>query len=568
MGEVLVVDRPAPLDVVELGAAELSELAERRADLSLHVVLPESAFTRALETAETPVDADDPASLPDYLAREEYQRSLEGYRTLGALALASEVDTSEGRLAKEALRRMWTTSLAEILENDEEFRGFFEINDLYDYQIHDGMVMAAPGKPMAGMVRDGARKSRVEAAADPRMKTQANRDEADVYNAERVDQIVAGETSVNTRFVISKSPRHALAADPEFWKSKGYREGLAFGQLYYAGENMLAGTFSIDNVDDAVFDQVLGECGVAIPEGRISDYTVLDGVERTFDNREQALAFVREFRARCYALQGNTRHRQSVNEFMNDHASRIDAAFGALCLPLAESVESGRKHETIHTFASGLLQAEEDLKPEVVAQLRTICASETFTDDDGRLMAGLTLYAAAEELYEDARRLVKGEASPIKNIAMVGSGADIAQHLAGRVRMGVEAGRSHGSSCAGVTDISNKRDKETGIDDDLLNPQDAYGGRDQSETNRIPAQIRCIKCRKYSPREKVVHTNVRQPSKDYWGCPHCRYKIDVCTGKVLRESNIDNDNSQALGERLLALVSQAERPDTPQSNDN
>lgn len=487
MGEGLVLDRPAPPTVVELDAAGLERLAEQQSADSLHVVLPEAAFG---VTVEQPA-AEDPTVLPDHLAREEYQRSLEAYRTLGALALQEQLDTPEGRAAQEGLRRMWVTSLAEILENDEEFRGFFEINDYYEYEVQDKHVMAAPGKPMVELVRDGARKSRAEAATDPRMTTQANRDDADVFNAERVDGMVAGDVAANTRFVVSKSPRKAMADDPEFWKSKGYRNGLAFGQLYFFdGAKVGAGTFSIDNVDDAVFDQVLAEYNVKIPAGRTSDYAVLDGVERIFDSREQALAFAREFRARCYALQGDTRHRQSVNEFMDARAARIDAAFDALCVPLSESVESKQKHQVIHTFVSGLLEAEENLKPEAAVQLRAICASETFTDDDGRLLAGLTLYAIAEELYDDAQRLVKGESSKPQEDATLGrasDGAAIAQHLAGRVRTGVAAGRDHGGACAGMTSISNKLKKtgeEEDENDDERNPQAAYGGKgNESKAN-------------------------------------------------------------------------------------
>lgn len=486
MGEALVIDRPAPPSVVELDAAALSELADQHSELALQAMFPEAALA-SLATKDEVDTSDDPTSLPEHLAREEYQRSLEAYRTLGALALANELNTPEGQAAKEALRRMWVTSLAEILENDEEFRGFFEINDQYEYEVKDGRVMAAPGKPMVDLVRDGARKSRAEAAADPRMVTQANRDEADVVNAERVDEIADGQAAANARFVVSKSPRQAMATDPDFWKRKGYREGLAFGQLYYAeGGALLAGTFSIDNVDDEVFDQVLGEHGVQIPGDRTSDYAVMDGIERNFDSREEALAFVQAFRARCYQVQGDTRHRQSVNEFMDERADRIDAAFNALCMPLSESVESGRKHETIQTFATGLLSGADNLKPEVVAQLRTMCSGEAFTDDDGRLLASLTLYAIAEELYEDARRLVHGEPADATADAVIlntRSENEVAQHLAGRVRVGVEAGRTHGGSCGGVTDISNKR-KENGEDDELnpdRDPQAAFGGRGNAE---------------------------------------------------------------------------------------
>lgn len=46
------------------------------------------------------------------------------------------------------------------------------------------------------------------------------------------------------------------------------------------------------------------------------------------------------------------------------------------------------------------------------------------------------------------------------------------------------------------------------------------------EDSQIPNRIRCIECRKESPKATVV-------LKDSWRCPHCKYEIDVCTGAVL-----------------------------------
>lgn len=61
----------------------------------------------------------------------------------------------------------------------------------------------------------------------------------------------------------------------------------------------------------------------------------------------------------------------------------------------------------------------------------------------------------------------------------------------------------------------------------------AGGGGEASaasgEQEDIPKEIRCIKCGKFSPREKVV-------GKDSWHCPHCQYEVDICTGAVMHES--------------------------------
>lgn len=43
--------------------------------------------------------------------------------------------------------------------------------------------------------------------------------------------------------------------------------------------------------------------------------------------------------------------------------------------------------------------------------------------------------------------------------------------------------------------------------------------------------LRCIKCRQYVPKEKVV-------KKDCWECPRCNHKVDICSGKVINEGSI------------------------------
>lgn len=495
MGEVIaVVGQPLPSGMVELGIAEYQQRAARQASAILGLVLPRAHLDWSLPS--TPAVADtlpfqalgialdaaqqnpETTPLPDHLTRESYQRSLEAYRKVGALALQGEVETPEGHAALEGLRRMWYTTLAEMLENNPDFRGLFEITDTYDYQVQGGQVMASATQAMVDMVRDGARVSEAEAIKDPRMLSQAKRDQADVYNAERVDQLVADTSAqhreaVNTRFVVSKSPRKAMQEYPEFWKAKGYREGLSFGQLYYTGSKgeLFAATLSIDGVDDAIIDQVSAEYGAAVPADRDPDFSVLDGVETSFSSKEEALAFARRFRARCYELQGDTRQRLSVNEFMEVHADRLQAIFAAFCPPLAEAIQSGKKPGIIDRFVHELLHSAPKIKSEAVVQLRAIASSNHLTDDDGRLIAGLTLHAAAEELYPDARALATSGRKGLiqEKTPQLATGVwtgvtpiDIAQHMANRIRIGVEAGRTHGGGCAGNVGIG--REKTGGLE--------------------------------------------------------------------------------------------------------
>lgn len=64
-------------------------------------------------------------------------------------------------------------------------------------------------------------------------------------------------------------------------------------------------------------------------------------------------------------------------------------------------------------------------------------------------------------------------------------------------------------------------------------PQTAFAGVDQtgerSENDKVPSIIKCIACKRPSPKEKVVKAKS-------WCCPHCKYEVDICTGQVIHES--------------------------------
>lgn len=87
--------------------------------------------------------------------------------------------------------------------------------------------------------------------------------------------------------------------------------------------------------------------------------------------------------------------------------------------------------------------------------------------------------------------------------------------------------RAHATAITGSCPISERSRNGSDGNDATANGLDSGSER---AGNDIPSIIRCIRCRKFSSRSEVVH-------KDFWCCPKCTYKVDVCTGKVLHESN-------------------------------
>ncbi len=414
-----------------------------------------------------------------WLDRESYQESLIPHRAVGACALRGCLETPEGERAVERLRRDFWTSLVEIFENEKDFRGAFEVNDIYEYAVQDEKVMSLDGRPMVELIEDGARKSREAVANDPLMETQANRDAADIPNARRNDEIASGRTPSNSRMVVSRHLGEAIERNPDYWRKKGYREGLSFIQLFYFdGSKMRAGTFSIVDVKDDTFRSVMAEHNWLIPENESGDAWVKHGLEQKFESWEEAEAFAKAFRRRCYEKQGDTRQRQSVNDFLDAHRFRIERTIQAVHVPLSESIVAGTKNPAVHDHVSGLLQNPRGLKADTIKRLEQIAATDTFDDESGRFLIGFVLYGLAENLYKSLQAFAD-QTKPAQQWKQVGvlshslTNGQIIQQLVHGTLIGAQAGRKHGGPCPGVVDISAGFEKELAT---LLNPQEAYGG--------------------------------------------------------------------------------------------
>lgn len=533
-------------DEVARGVADIEALLRLEAiitsdvDASLGVngVAAETAKLRSAVGDTSECDVAPEADLPENLAREKYNRSLRAYRALGRLARTGQLNTEKGRAARENVRRDLVTSLAEMFENGEEFRGGFEITDIYDYDVVDGQVqfMTADGpKPIRQIIEDGAAVSAAAALTDPLMIPQAERDAADVWNALRVDGIASGKAgAINTRLAISRDLGDIIKVGSPYrnlYYGKGYREGLSFIQLYYAnGNKVTTGTFSVDGVSDEILTKVLTGRGAVMPAGGNRHDSVKHGVELNLSSKSEAVQFALDVRAECYALMHDKRDRRSASQFVNERAEEIDSYIDALCVPLAISIDAELKQRAVHDFIDSLLRKTDNMDSGVVSSLRGIRASEGFTDDDGRRMAGVILYAIAEVLYERAKSfaldqpLPKG-GNPVR-IAANGQPVAVGQiihQLSNGVHTGIEAGRSHGGSCPGEIMLGGKpKDGQ-----DPTNPQGAYGGL-EGEDKESAATDKYGKSMFKCPHADCKRENFREYNQLREECQHCKKKIPRC----------------------------------------
>ncbi|HSX23881.1 MAG TPA: hypothetical protein VLE74_02160 [Candidatus Saccharimonadales bacterium] len=99
------------------------------------------------------------------------------------------------------------------------------------------------------------------------------------------------------------------------------------------------------------------------------------------------------------------------------------------------------------------------------------------------------------------------------------------------------------SSCPGALQEEKNKDGQENTDEqssDRLN----------DETDSKSGKIRCIKCRETVNKKDVV-------KEKSWRCPHCKYEVDICDGKVLHESKPPKREKSKAGSWAVGILKAA-----------
>jgi hypothetical protein len=515
MGEVIALRRP------EQGVETTATFAVA-GNLALQ---PE--FTPPEPIEETPVTG------------EKYAHSLRTIRTLGGFVAHKTVETPEGLASRDMLRTDFDTALAEMLNTDPELRDMLDINPANDYDIIDGKTVMKNGKPIADMIRDGAKASAQAAKKDPRMKTQAVRDNVEEVVVERVDKLRPGQMLVG----VSMDPKEAMDRDGEaFWHDGfGYRRGLAFIPWYYKVDEttLCAGSFSVGHSDKATWSTVLGRYGIDIAPNTSSEEWLTSTFTTTVQSREEAKQFIENMRTAYYRERGVERTRLSVTDLLEkQYKGLVNTIFNDLYKPFAEASFRHQKNQTMHDLAAAYLSDSSHLGAKVRQQLMKVVNSNRFDDEASRTMEFMIRYSTVVKMREGLKMLFAPEVEqPAIPVWMPTTNMDLMQQLAINANAGARAGLSFGGCAAGIM-LGEAQLATEGRGGDSINPQDAFGGKagNNGDTDefKIPDKIRCIKCNEKSPKEDVIHKG-KTEDEGYWCCPKCKYAVDVCTGQEVDE---------------------------------
>lgn len=484
--------------------------------------------------------------------QEKFAESLGPVKLMGALACENETSV-EYLEQKEMVFNDFAFAVAEMMATDPDFRECLDVNLPKQYKRIDGKVRAANGEPMAAIVKRGVDSSRKAAEEDPAMGFQVVRDESDEQNTESVDKLPIGWT----RFVPSMDPKEAFKTVPKTAEKLGYEEGMMYWWSFSRTDETTMDTRarSVDMSDTNLWSEVIKDfLDADIPEDISADEWSRCGIEIKC-GAEEAEQLLQEMASEYYRRSGNTKPKYSVTEFMQHNDAHVRQIFEAYYPDLIKAANSGQNNRTVQEFASHILNTSvvSRLESEARRRLIHIASSDTFTDEHGRVMNSILRYVTVEELRKGLPAFIrsKNNKAAYQPTAFVGqllqhglrqNGAELqAMHtrMAANFQSGVEARRSYGG-CAGQIGFAADSSPES-VANQALNPQDTYGraANENKQESRIKTgKINCIKC------HKPVDTKKATEEKGYLKCTHCKLKVEECTGKVVDEGILGNEEAE------------------------
>lgn len=466
---------------------------------------------------------------------ETYGRSLGTIRRLGAFMIET-LSREEATASPEAAQAKaeFYTSVEEGFGTDMELGGGLEVRDFDERPVMDGRVMAKDLKtPISSMTEAGLACAQETGRKDRRFLPQLTRSEWDHTNALIVDQMARGETDYNTRIVISPFPEEGAAeSGDEYWRNVGYVPHLrrGFVQLYHMTKEgiLVSGSLSFDGSDKQRLREIFDRFGIEIPTGEVTDNWLKYAITGTLSEAD-----ARELATGIADTASDPRYRKNTNtvDVTKQYGPLMDRIFNEsyihVCESLARGYQTAEARKLIHQFAD----KAHHFNRRYAEALYRMRADGGFTGDDSIVLHELLVYSTIEMMR--ALHLKKD---------IAGQDCRYANHDAGYLQLagasfqsalsdlGADGARSNRVYSACGLSITLGKDGQGGNGD---KPQAAFGGVDRtgekSENDKIPSIIKCIACKRPSPKEKVVKAKS-------WCCPHCKYEVDICTGEVIHQS--------------------------------
>lgn len=330
---------------------------------------------------------------------EIYGRSLSTIHRMGALMIGKPVVEVVSSPEAAQARVEFYTSVEEGFGTDVQLGGGLEVRDFDKRPVINGRVMSKDLKTsVSDMTEAGLICAEATAETDHRFLPQLTRSKWDHENACIVDKMARGETSYNTRIVVSPFPEEAAAqSGSEYWRDIGYVPHLkrGFVQLYHVGSGeVITGSLSFDGSDKQKLRQVFSEYGIEIPEGELTDNWLQYAVTDTL-SQDQAKAFATTIADRA----GSERYKKNTNtvSVTHEYRSLMDQVFDESYIHICESQFRGYQTEAARGLILQLTDKAQHFNQRYQAALYKMRSDKNqFSDDDTAILHELLVYSTIE----------------------------------------------------------------------------------------------------------------------------------------------------------------------------
>lgn len=437
---------------------------------------------------------------------EIYGRSLSTIRRLGAFMIGKQ--TAEVTLSPEAsqARAEFYTSVEEGFGTDLELGGGLEVRNFAFRSVLDGRVMAKDLKtPISEMTKAGLKCAGERAKKDNHFFPQLIRSKWDHENALIVDKMASGDTTYNTRIVISPFPEEAaVQSGDKYWRNIGYVPHLkrGFVQLYHASEDgVIAGSLSFDGSDKEHLRNIFKSYGIEIPYGEVTDnwlqYAITDTLSEV-DAKALAIEIANQASSLKYEKTTNT------VDVTNEYSFVMDKVFNESYVHVCESLYRGIQTQGIRELIDQLVDKAEHFNSRYTKALYDMRSNKNqFTNDDSIVLHELLVYSTIEMMRALHLKVDKLCGGITKNnfdrtyFQLMNPSAF--QNMLGS--FGNEGARNNRIYSACGLEISPGETSEK-----IVNLQKAYAGNDVEDCDFISKE--CPVCKKKNVRTIVTKSHI------------------------------------------------------------
>jgi hypothetical protein len=330
---------------------------------------------------------------------EIYGRSLSTICRLGAFMIDKSapeiINSPEAAQAKVE----FFTSVEEGFGTDMELGGGLEVRDFDTRPVLDGRVMSKDLKTAVSAMTENGLTCAVETAKkDQRFLPQFTRSKWDHENALIVDKMARGETTYNTRIVVSPFPEEAAAeSGNDYWRNIGYVPHLkrGFVQLYHTTDNgVITGSLSFDGSNKQKLREIFAQHGREVPAAEVTDNWLGYAITDTLSADEAKVL------ATTIANQAvDSRQKKNTNtvDVTKSYKAIMDNVFNQSYVHVCESLASGQQTEKVRGLIYQLADKANHFNERYANALYRMRANkDRFTDDDSVVLHELLVYSTIE----------------------------------------------------------------------------------------------------------------------------------------------------------------------------